>query len=249
MSYPVVKTTQLTKSYGSGVIALDGLDLSLEAGRIYGLVGNNGAGKTTLLKLITGLSKPTSGSLSLFSSVDTAALQAARKNIGALIDSPAFSGDLTPEQNLTAVSMLKGKVNKQEVKDVLELMGISGKQIGKKSIRRCSFGQKQRYGIAAALFGKPELLILDEPANGLDPSGMIELREILTNLNRTNGVTIIISSHVLAELHKLATDYIFIDNGKLITQITAEALDAKIASGKYDNLEDYFLKLVKEARK
>jgi ABC-2 type transport system ATP-binding protein len=249
MGQTILELKDLSKKYGSKTV-LDQLSFSLEAGHIYGLVGNNGAGKSTLLRMITGLSRPTAGSISLFGSKSGRQLQQARLRVGALIETPAFYADMTIAQNLHMQAILcKTRLSGQEILDLRTELGIAANQIGELRLSQCSLGQRQRVGIAATLVGKPELLILDEPLNGLDPSGVTELRGFLQTLNQ-KGITMLISSHILEELHKLATDYIFLDRGAILQTITAAELEYRIleqqtdSNGDYD-LEHYFLDLVR----
>ncbi|WP_438433204.1 ABC transporter ATP-binding protein [Gorillibacterium sp. sgz500922] len=233
----VLTTRSLTKRFRSHT-ALDDVNVDLERGKIYGFVGNNGAGKTTFMRMICGLGYPTSGRISLFGAEDEKGLQKARQRIGALIEAPVFYPDMTARQNLLAQSMLRDGSDKRQVDELLRLVGLAGVRF--RRMRNFSTGMKQRYGLAAALLGKPELLILDEPLNGLDVEGMDEISERLAALCREHGMTILLSSHLLARLEGLATDYIFIDYGKIVECITAEELRAK-ANG---DLETYFRRLV-----
>ena len=259
----VLETKGLTKVYKEKVIslrdrrinlkdrmefrALDGVDLTLEAGRIYGLVGNNGAGKTTLMRLIAGLALPTAGSLSLFGAESEKDLFAARQRLGSLISRPAGYEDLSLWQNLASQAMLVPGVTRKDLSALCDLVGLE-RSVRHRSLRKASTGEKQRYGLAAALMGDPELLLLDEPMNGLDPSGIVEIRELLLRLHEERDVTVLISSHLLAELHRAATDYVFLHNGRVLETITAEELDARIAERKLRNVEAYFLALVKSAK-
>jgi ABC-2 type transport system ATP-binding protein len=208
----VLITQSLTKRFGN-YTALDGIDLNLERGKIYGFVGNNGAGKTTFMRIICGLSYPTSGNICLFGAEDKKGLQNARQRIGALIESPIFYPDMTVQQNIIAQSMLRDVTDKQQVDKLLHLVGLA--DVRNRRIRDFSTGMKQRYGLAVAMLGHPEFLVLDEPLNGLDVEGMDEISQLLATLCRDQGMTILLSSHLLARLEGLATDYIFIDYGKL----------------------------------
>lgn len=259
----VLETKDLTKVYKEKVIdlrdrrinlkdrmefkALDGVDLALESGHIYGLVGNNGAGKTTLMRLIAGLALPTGGSLSLFGAGSEKELFAARKRLGSLISQPAGYEDLSLWQNLVSQSILLPHVTRKELSDLCGLVGLE-RSARRRSLRKASTGEKQRYGLAAALMGEPDLLLLDEPMNGLDPGGIADTRDLLLRLNRERGLTILISSHLLGELHRTATDYIFLHQGKVLETITAEELDRRIAEEKLRDVEAYFLALVKSAK-
>ncbi len=259
----VLETKGLTKVYKEKMIdlrdrrinlkdrmefkALDGVDLTLESGRIYGLVGNNGAGKTTLMRLIAGLALPTAGSLSLFGAESEKELFAARQRLGSLISQPAGYEDLSLWQNLVSQSVLLPDVSRKDLAALCDLVGLE-LSARRRSLRKASTGEKQRYGLAAALMGEPELLLLDEPMNGLDPGGIAETRALLLRLRQERGKTILISSHLLAELHEAATDYIFLHRGRVLETVTAEELDLRISERKLGNVEAYFLSLVKSAR-
>lgn len=217
----IIQTHQLTKQYGQ-FTALDHVDLTIPRGSIYGLVGNNGAGKTTFLKIILGQISPTSGSFALWEAEDEAACRKNRRRCGAIIEAPAFYPKLTAAQNLEYYRIQRGIPGREKVGEMLELMGLAdaaGKKFGQMSL-----GMKQRLGLALALMGEPELLLLDEPINGLDPAGIIEIRNLLLKLNREKHMTILISSHILPELENMATDYGFLSRGKLVQQISARQL-------------------------
>ena len=259
----VLKTRGLTKIYREKVIdlrerrlnlrdrmqfsALEGVDMTLEAGHVYGLVGNNGAGKTTLMRLIAGLAFPTGGTVSLFGSETEEELFLARRRIGSLISQPAGYEDLTLWQNLVSQSLLLPQVTRKELDALCGLVGLD-RSARNRSLRKASTGEKQRYGLAAALMGEPELLLLDEPMNGLDPGGMAEIRALLLRLREERGMTILISSHLLGELHRAATDYVFLHKGKILETLRAEELDARIGERKLGNVEAYFLALLKSAK-
>lgn len=225
----------MTKRY-KDEIALEGVNLTLNKGDIYGLVGENGAGKTTLIKLLAGLITPTSGSIQLFGADTPKKLNQVQANIGYMIEAPAVFGDMTAEQNLEVRRMQKGIKDRKSVTDALALVNLPNSS---KKVKNYSLGMKQRLALALALLGQPELLILDEPVNGLDPTGIVALRELLMKLNKEKKVTIIISSHILGELHKLATCYGFIHAGNLIEQIAASELDKKT-----QDIEKYFTDMV-----
>lgn len=213
----IVETNQLTKRFQSQT-AVESLSMHIERGDIYGLVGKNGAGKTTLMKMIAGISIPSSGSLKLFSSEN-------RKNsiqkIGALIEQPSLFMNESAKENIrryAIVSGVEGDLD-QEVERVLKLVNLTG--TGKKKAKNFSVGMKQRLGIAIALLGKPEFLILDEPTNGLDPVGIKEIRELMNKL-KNEGITVFISSHILDELAKIATRYGVMREGRLVQELTAD---------------------------
>ncbi len=246
----VFEARGLGKEYGrrgGKVTALAGVDLSLERGRIYGLVGDNGAGKTTLLRLMAGLALPTSGSMALFGAEDKKGLQEARLRLGTLIAEASGYEDLSLWQNLKVQEALLPAAQRQDLRALCDLVGLD-KGSRRRTLRQCSTGQKQRYGLASALLGSPEFLLLDEPMNGLDPSGVAEVRELILRLNRERGVTILISSHLLAELHKIATDYIFLRFGSVLETITASELDKRMEARGLKEPEAYFLALEREAR-
>lgn len=220
----VLRTKGLTKSY-SGTKVLQEVSITLEAGKIYGLIGRNGAGKTTLMRLVSGLAFPTEGSIELFGKSDKAGLQQERKRLGCMIEYPSFIPYMSAEDNLNYHRIIRGVPSKTIVKELLDMVGLSN--TGKKSAKNFSLGMKQRLGIAIALLSDPELLILDEPINGLDPLGVVEIRKLLTKLCEERQITIIISSHNLPELYQLASDYIIIHQGQIKQTITLEELGEK----------------------
>lgn len=215
----VLKLTQLTKTYKK-VNAVDHVNITINKGDIYGLVGKNGAGKSTLLKLITSLAKQDSGEIELFGETTYAGLQKSRKRMGSVIETPALYVDLSAEHNLEYYQRLKGVPNKKVIHDTLELVGLT--DTGKKKVKNFSLGMKQRLGLAVALLNNPDFLILDEPLNGLDPMGIVEMRGLIIKLSQEHQITIMISSHLLSELSLVATHYGFINNGKMINEATAE---------------------------
>lgn len=217
----IIQTHQLTKQYGPA-LALDHVDLSIPKGSIYGLVGNNGAGKTTLLKILLGQVYPTSGSFSLWEAQEEAGWQKNRRRCGAIIEAPGFYPNMTAVQNLEYYRIQRGIPGKEKVMEKLKEVGLA--DAAHKKFRQMSLGMKQRLGLALALLGEPELLLLDEPINGLDPAGIMEIRSLLQKLNREKHITILISSHILAELENMATDYGFLSKGKVIQQISAKRL-------------------------
>lgn len=219
MSDFILETKDLTKIFGEHK-ASDNINIHVKKGAIYGLIGRNGAGKTTLMKMVTGLSNPTSGSFSI-NGHSGSELKKVRRLVGCHIEAPGLYPDMTAYQNLKCKCIQRGIKDKGHIEELLELVGLSN--TGKKKAAKFSLGMKQRLGIAMALIGSPELLILDEPINGLDPQGIREIREILIKLNE-RGLTIIISSHILDELAKIATDYGIIHGGRLIEEVTSEEL-------------------------
>lgn len=220
----VLQTDGLTKRYRK-FQALDGLTLRVPKGSIYGLVGRNGAGKTTLLRLICGLQSPTSGGYTLYGvRNDSRDIVGARCRMGAVVETPALYADMTAADNLKQQYRVLGLTSFEGITELLKLAGLE--DAGRKKAKHFSLGMKQRLGIAIALAGDPEFLVLDEPTNGLDPQGIVELREMLLRLNRERGVTVLISSHILDELSRLATHYGIIDHGRMVKELSAEALDA-----------------------
>lgn len=224
MSEYVLKTSNLTKQFKNQV-ALNKVNLSIKKGSIYGFIGQNGAGKSTFIRIVTGLASPTTGSIELFGHSNAQEVIKSRKRIGTIIEGPALYPHMTAAENLEAHRLLKGIPGKECVKKTLAIVGLQ--DTGKKKAKNFSLGMKQRLGIALALLGDPEFLMLDEPINGLDPMGVVEIRELLKKLNQEYGMTILISSHILSELHLLATHYGIIHQGNLLEQLTIEELNAK----------------------
>ena len=224
MTEIVMRTRSVTKRYGS-FAAVEGLSVQVKKGDIFALVGQNGAGKTTLLKLICGLTPPSSGDIELFGGSSLKALGRARGRIGSMIETPGFFPYLSARQNLEYYRIQRGIAERGCVERALRLVGLQ--DAGKKKYKSFSLGMKQRLGLALAILNGPELLVLDEPINGLDPVGIREFREILTRLNREGGTTVLISSHILGELSRIATEYGFIRNGRLIECASAPELERK----------------------
>lgn len=216
----VIKTENLVKNFGSNCVVND-LSLTVNKGDIYGFIGKNGAGKTTLMRMLTGLCFPTAGSIELFGGEE---LSSARRKIGSLIEAPSLFKNCSAYENLKRFACLTGTTD-EEIYDALSLVGLA--DVGNKKVKDFSLGMKQRLGIAIAILGNPELLILDEPVNGLDPEGIVVVRDLILKLNRERGVTVFISSHLLDELSKIVTKYGIISRGRLIEEITAEELFAK----------------------
>lgn len=220
----IVKTHNITKKYGEQ-LSNDNINITINKGEIYGLIGRNGAGKTTLIRMITGLSHKTSGEIELFGKSSENELNQSRRMIGSLIESPAFYGNMTARENLEVSRLVRNIPGKECIDEVLKLVGLQ--DTGKKKFKDFSLGMKQRLGIANAMLGNPRLLILDEPINGLDPMGIVEIRELLKKINKEKDVTILISSHILGELSELATCYGIINSGKLVEEITVAELNEK----------------------
>ena len=223
----ILKVNGLTKKYGSKT-ALDNVAFNVEKGKIYGFIGENGAGKTTTIRAITGLSEAPSGTVELFGASDKKGLTMARRKMGYLVEHPILSMNDTAEGNLKMQQLLYGHRDDSKIKKILARVGLA--DVGRKKVKNFSLGMKQRLGIAMALVNDPEILILDEPVNGLDPMGMVAVRELLKSLSTEDGITIVISSHILAELYQLVTDYIIISHGEIIEQISKEELDRKCTS-------------------
>ena len=220
----VMTAESLSKHYGH-FKALDGLSMHVPKGAVYGFVGKNGAGKTTLIRLICGLQRPTSGSYFLYGkSGGSREIAKARRRMGAVVETPSIYLDLTAEANLRQQYMILGRPSFDGISELLELAGLSG--TGKKKAKHFSLGMRQRLGIAVALAADPDFLVLDEPVNGLDPQGIVEMRELILKLNRERQITVLISSHILDELSRLATHYGFIDHGHLVKEMSARELEA-----------------------
>ncbi len=220
----VLETNSLCKSYRD-FKALNGLSMKIPKGAIYGFVGKNGAGKTTLIRLICGLQEPTSGDYMLYGRKSTEKeIVKSRRRMGAVVETPSVYLDMTAEDNLKQQYRILGLPSFDGLKGILKLVGLEN--TGKKKARNFSLGMRQRLGIAIALAGDPDFLVLDEPANGLDPQGIIEIRELILKLNRERQITVLISSHILDELSKLATHYGFIDSGHIVKEMSAEELEA-----------------------
>lgn len=216
--------TSLKKQYRH-FSALNGLSMHVPNGAVYGLVGKNGAGKTTLIRLICGLQEPTEGSYQIYGvSNSNPAIARVRKRMGAVVETPSIYLGMTAEQNLRQQYLVLGKPSFEGIGELLRLVGLG--HTGRKRTGNFSLGMKQRLGIAIALCGDPDLLILDEPVNGLDPQGIVEIRELLLRLNQEKHITILISSHILDELSRLATHYGFIDSGCMVKEISAGELAA-----------------------
>lgn len=222
MSSIILQTQELTKEY-KHTQALDHINLQIEKGKIYGFIGKNGAGKTTFLRLVTGLAFPTSGTLTLWGKTGVSELQEQRKRIGCMIETPALFPTMTAYQNMEIQRIQRGIPDKKIIEKTLAMVGLE--DTGKKRVRNFSLGMRQRLGIAKALLNTPEFLILDEPINGLDPAGIVEIRNLLKSLNKEYGMTILVSSHILEELYQTATDFILIDNGKIIEEISDKELN------------------------
>lgn len=234
----ILRTNHITKRYNNRPAVSD-LSMTIHKGDIYGFIGKNGAGKTTLIRMITGLAAPNDGSMLLFGTPD---LLKGRAKIGTVIESPALYPGMTARENLTAQCKLQGVKDLSCADSILKLIGLD--DTGKKKAKNFSLGMRQRLAIGIALIGNPELLILDEPTNGLDPEGIKEIRELILKLNKDRQITVLISSHILGELSKFATRYGIIHHGKLIEEFTEEQLWERCSGpdgSTQMDLEDYFL--------
>ncbi len=220
----VLQTNGLSKKYRH-FQALNNLTMSVPKGSIYGFVGRNGAGKTTLIRLICGLQMPTSGDFALYGIPETSKeIVKSRRRMGAVVETPSIYLDMTAEENLKQQYLILGLPDFDGIPELLKLVGLGS--TGKKKAKNFSLGMKQRLGIAIALCGSPDFLVLDEPINGLDPQGIVEIRELILKLNRERGITVLISSHILDELSRLATHYGIIDQGRMVKELSAEELEA-----------------------
>lgn len=215
----VLETKSLLKRYRH-IEALSGVDMHVPKDSIYGLVGRNGAGKTTLMRIVAGMQKENGGTYSLFGvDKNRSEIKKERKRVGAMIESPAIFHDLSAEENLKMQYRILGLPSFESISEILATVGLEN--TGKKKSGSFSFGMKQRLGIAMAIAGNPDLLILDEPINGLDPEAIVEMRELILLLNREMNMTIIVSSHILDELAKVATYYGFLDSGRMVKEVSA----------------------------
>lgn len=224
MEETIVQTKNLTKKFHN-FVAVTNVNMKVKKGDIYGLVGKNGAGKTTILKILCGLIEKSDGEIEMFSKTSPKDIEKTRRRIGCIIETPAFFPYLSAAKNLEYYRIQRGIAEKSAVKSALKEVGLD--DTGDKKFKNFSLGMKQRLGLALAIMTNPDFLILDEPINGLDPTGIAEFRNMILKMNREKNVTIIISSHILSELSQLATTYGFIDNGEIIEQISAEDLNKK----------------------
>lgn len=227
MDGTILRVNNLSKKYGSKTV-LNNVSFSVEKGKIYGFIGENGAGKTTTIRAITGLSEAPDGTVELFGSSDRKGLYKARKKMGCLVENPILDLTKTARENLELQQVLYGKEDLSKIEPLLNRVGLG--DVKNKKVKDFSLGMKQRLGIAMTLAFEPELLILDEPVNGLDPVGMYEVRELLRSLCEDDGITIFISSHILTELYQLATNYIIISHGEIIDTLSKAELDERCSS-------------------
>ncbi|QGU95411.1 ATP-binding cassette domain-containing protein [Clostridium bovifaecis] len=224
MTEYILQTFDLTKQYGKNT-AVNNVNMKIKKGDIYGFIGRNGAGKTTMIRMITGLVTPTRGEIELFSQKSGKNINAGLPRIGSIIEHPALYPDFTALENMELRGKLLGIPDKKVIEGILKTVELS--DVGKKKVKNFSLGMGQRLGLALALLGNPDFLILDEPTNGLDPEGIVEMRKLLKRLNEEQGITILISSHILGELSKLATRYGVINNGTLVEEFTSKELELK----------------------
>lgn len=224
MENHIIKLSKISKKYSKD-IAIDNINMNIKKGSIYGLIGENGSGKTTILKSILGIINIDSGEIEILNDIEKDKLNNHRSKIGSLVESPAFYPNMSGYKNLEYYRILKGIVDTKIVENILVKIGLE--DVKNKKYKGYSLGMKQRLGIGLALLGDAEILILDEPINGLDPKGIAEVRNLLLELNRERGITIIISSHLLGELSQIATDYGFISKGKMLEELSAKELEEK----------------------
>lgn len=222
MAEIIMEAKALTKQYGKQK-ALDNVNFKVREGSIVGLVGPNGAGKTTAMKVMGGLVFPTEGSISIYGETSEKGLCHARTRMSFVIETPYAKENMTARENLEKQRLQKGIPDKKRIDEVLEIVNLT--DTGKKPVKNFSMGMRQRLGLANALMSKPEFMVLDEPINGLDPEGIVEIRELLKKLNKEEKTTIIISSHILSELSLLCTDYIFVDHGRITGELSSEELE------------------------
>lgn len=227
MDNKILKVDHLTKTYGTKT-ALKDVTFTVKKGKIYGFIGENGAGKTTTIRAITGLTSVAEGSVEIFGALNQKGLEEARKKMGCLVERPILSLNKTAFDNLRMQQLLFGQTDDAKIDAILERVGL--RDVRNRKVKDFSLGMKQRLGIALALINSPELLILDEPVNGLDPMGMVDVRELLRSLCEDDGITILISSHILAELYQLVTDYIIISHGQILETLSKEELDNKCSA-------------------
>jgi len=216
----ILITQNLTKRYG-GKPAVDNVSLTVEKGDIFGLIGQNGAGKTTFMRLVTSLSRADSGDISLFGETEPTKISTARSRMGSVIEAPALFENLTAVQNLEYYRIQRGIADKNRIHEALKTVALT--DTGKKKFKNFSLGMKQRLGLAVAILSHPDFLILDEPINGLDPTGIIEMRDLIKRLSQ-EGITMLVSSHILSELAQVANKYAIIHNGRLLKSLTHEEL-------------------------
>ena len=218
----ILEVKNLTKRYREKPV-VDCFNLSMEKGHIYGLIGPNGAGKTTIMKMLAGLTQPTGGTISLFGSEEN--LDQSRSRMSFMLETPYLDESMTARQNMEYIRYVRGVADEKRIDEVLESVGLGN--VGKKKVAQFSLGMKQRLGIGMALLAKPEVMVLDEPVNGLDPEGIVEVRKLLIQLAQKEQITILISSHLLSELWELSTDFAIIKDGRLVDCLSSQELEEK----------------------
>ncbi len=220
----VMELEGLTKSFGRKK-AVDNFSLKMEKGHIYGLIGPNGAGKTTIMKMMAGLTEPDSGNMKFFGSEQ---VEKKRSRMSFIIEEPYMEMNMTARENMKYLMYLRGVADEKRIDELLEYVGLA--ETGKKTAGKFSLGMRQRLGLAMSLLSKPEIMVLDEPINGLDPEGILDIRKMLAELSAKENMTILISSHILKELSALCTDYAIVREGRLLEELSAEELMAKTRS-------------------
>ena len=238
----VISTHGLTKRYGKKT-ALESVDLEIKKGRLYGLIGSEGAGKTTLLRILAGFIPSYKGEIEILGRTGRGGLRRAQRSIGAFIDVPACYDELSVGDNLKMRGILVGKKDNERRLELREKFLLKNKHVGKRGLRSASLGVKQVTGIVAAMIGDPQILLFDEPLYGLDTDGLVAARDEFTKLYSEKGVTILASAHDPAELDDLATDYIFMSGGRLLEQISADALGEKMAELGLESVGEYYVSL------
>lgn len=223
----VLSVEGLYKKYGRNLV-VNNASFQLERGKIYGFIGQNGAGKTTIIRMLAGYARPNSGNISIFGDSSPKGLSDGRKKIGFIVENPSLYKNMNAYENIDIQKTLYGIKNDGLADELLTLVGLAN--VGKRKVKNFSLGMRQRLAIAMTLVNNPEILVLDEPINGLDPMGIVEIRELLLKLNSERKITIIISSHILAELYQLATDYIIIHRGQILEKLTLSELEKRCSS-------------------
>ncbi len=235
MEEVILKLDQVTKTY-KNFKAVDNASFELKKGKIYGFIGQNGAGKTTIIRMIAGVAIPNAGTISMYGDNSPKGISEGRKKIGAMVESPALYMKITAKKNIEIQKTLYGIKNPNLADELLELVGL--RDWGNRKVKDFSLGMRQRLGIAMCLVNNPELLILDEPINGLDPKGIVEIRQLLIKLNNERKITILISSHILSELYHFATDYVIINKGRIVEKLSRAQLDDKCQRAVVMQVED-----------
>lgn len=223
-TYKILELKHVYKSYKKKYILKD-INISLEEGKIYGIIGKNGAGKTSLMKIIAGLSMPDEGKICIMGKCKIKELEYLRRNVGCIIETPALYQEMSAYENLRALCILYGIKKEERINEILNIIGLEG--VGNKKVCHFSLGMRQRLGIGMALINNPKILILDEPINGLDPDGIVEVRELIKKINKENKVTVLISSHILSEIYQMVDNFILINHGEILEQLSREKLEQR----------------------